>query len=65
MKHLKTFESINSDKLSEEISKSIQNIDDSMSYEDFAESVAKILIDEYGTHNYEPFIETLKRKLGM
>jgi hypothetical protein len=40
-------------------------IDDSMSYKDFAEAVASILIDEYGTHNFSPFMEVLHAKLGM
>ncbi len=40
-------------------------IDDSMSYKDFAEAVASILIDEYGTHNFTPFMEVLHARLGM
>ena len=54
-------ESKESDKLSKEILKSIMKIDDSMSYKDFATAVAKILKDEYGTHNFEPFLEHLKK----
>jgi len=49
-------ESTESDKLSKEINKSILKIDDSMSYVDFAHAVAKVLKDEYGKHNYIPFI---------
>jgi len=56
-------ESAESDKLSKEINKSILKIDDSMSYVDFAHAVAKVLKDEYGTHNYIPFIKELKKKL--
>ena len=56
-------ESAESDKLSKEINKSILKIDDSMSYADFAHAVAKVLKDEYGTHNYIPFIKELKKKL--
>lgn len=56
-------ESKESDKLSKEILKSIMKIDDSMSYKDFATAVAKILKDEYGTHNFEPFLEHLKKEL--
>ena len=45
------------------INKSILKIDDSMSYVDFAHAVAKVLKDEYGKHNYIPFINELKKKL--
>ena len=44
---------------------SIMEIDDSMSYKDFADAVASILIDEYGNHNYTPFMEVLHARLGM
>ena len=40
-------------------------IDDSMSYKDFASAVATILQEEYGTHNFAPFMEILHAKLGM
>ena len=53
-----------SDRLAIEINKSIDSINDSMSYEDFAIAVAKILIDGYGTHNYAPFMRVLNRELG-
>jgi|TARA_R110000822_G_scaffold300734_1_gene424238 hypothetical protein len=56
-------ESTESDRLSKEINKSILKIDDSMSYVDFAHAVAKVLKDEYGKHNYIPFINELKKKL--
>jgi ribonuclease HII len=56
-------ESPQSDKLSKEINKSITKIDDSMSYVDFAHSVAKVLRDEYGSHLYDKFIMELKKKL--
>lgn len=56
-------ESANSDKLSKDILKSINKIDDSLSYVDFAHAVAKILKDEYGSHNYNGFINELKKKL--
>ena len=35
-----------------------------MSYVDLAHAVAKILKDEYGSHNYDRFLKELKRKLG-
>lgn len=56
-------ESTQSDKLSSEINRAITRIDDSMSYVDFAHAVAKVLRDEYGSHNYEPFIKELRKKL--
>jgi hypothetical protein len=56
-------ESTQSDKLSSEINKAINRIDDSMSYVDLAQAVAKILKNEYGSHNYEPFIKELRKAL--
>jgi hypothetical protein len=58
-------ESKESDKLATEINKSMLKIDDSMSYEDFALSIAKILKDEYGEHNYDPFMKVLHKELGI
>lgn len=58
-------ESKESDKLATEINKSMLKIDDSMSYGDFAIAVAKILVDEYGEHNYVPFMKVLHNELGM
>jgi hypothetical protein len=67
---MKTFnelitESSKSDKLANEINKSINKIDDSMSYTDFAMAIAKILEDDYGKHNYEPFMKVLHTQLGL
>lgn len=59
---LKTSES---DRLAIEINKSIDSINNSMSYKDFAIAVAKILIDEYGEHNFAPFMTVLHRELGV
>ena len=58
-------ETSQSDKLATEINKSMLKIDSSMSYEDFAIAVAKILVDEYGEHNYAPFMKVLHNELGM
>ncbi len=68
MENTKTFndflnESKASDALAKEIDKTMIKIDDSMSYKDFAAAVATILRDEYGKHNYMPFIEELKNNL--
>lgn len=43
--------------------KSMEKIDDSMSYEDLALAVAKILVENYGKHNYLPFMKVLKNNL--
>jgi len=56
-------ESTQSDKLSSEINRAINRIDDSMSYTDLAHAVAKVLKNEYGSHNYEPFIKELRKAL--
>ncbi len=56
--------STKSQKLANSINSAMIEIDDSMSYVDFADAVASILIDEYGTHNFNPFMERLQSKLG-
>lgn len=56
-------ESKESDALAKEIDKAMIKIDDSMSYEDFADAVATILRDEYGSHNYTKFLKALESKL--
>ena len=43
----------------------IASVDDSLSYKDFALAVAAILKDEYGSHNFDPFMEVLHAELGM
>ena len=58
-------ESRESNKLAKEIDKAIMKINDSMSYRDFAQAVGEILRDQYGTHNYFPFIEELKKELSI
>jgi hypothetical protein len=69
MENLKSFkemaihESKKSDELAKSIDKAMIKIDDSMSVDDFALACAKILKDEYGSHNYESFIKTLKYNL--
>ena len=57
--------STKSQSLANAINTAMLQIDDSMSYTDFAEAVASILIDEYGTHNFAPFMEVLNARLGM
>ena len=57
------FEKATNPKLGKLISNSIATIDPEMSYVDFAKGVAQVLIDDYGVHNYEPFIKELKNTL--
>ena len=47
------------------IDKAIAEVDESLSYSDFAKAVATILKDEYGTHNFNPFMEVLHAELGI
>ncbi len=57
-------ESSDSDKLAKLISKSIETVDDSLAAKTFAIAVAKVLEDDYGTHNYKDFINQLKKSLN-
>mgnify|MGYP003632159966 FL=1 len=59
------FESKISDDAAKAIDKAITKIDSNMSYEDFALAVGKILRDDYGKHNFEPFMKVLHKDLGM
>ena len=43
----------------------IETVDENLSYKDFAQAVAAILKDEYGSHNFKPFMEILHAELGM
>jgi len=58
-------ESKESDALAKAIDKAMIKIDDSMSYKDFALAVGKILKEEYGSHNFEGFMEVLHKDLGI
>ena len=53
-----------SDQLASKIDQAISSVGDSLSYEIFAAAVAKVLIDQYGEHNYQPFIGELSKYLG-
>jgi 3-methyladenine DNA glycosylase Tag len=67
--YMKTFkeialrESKNSDALARSIDKAMIKIDDSMDVKDFAKAVAKILQEQYGSHNYDKFLTALKDDL--
>ena len=47
------------------ISKAIETVDKNLSYKDFALAVAKILKDEYGSQNFNPFMDALYSELGI
>jgi hypothetical protein len=67
VRHIKLYEDFTeakSETLQTAIVKAINEIDESMSYQDFAKAVANVLREEYGTHNFEPFVKTLKDELG-
>lgn len=53
-----------STKLAGLIIQAINQVDENLSYSDFAEAVAYILKQNYGSHNYEPFIRTLQAEIG-
>ena len=59
--------STKSQKLAKAIHSSLNNDlgEEGTSYTEFADAVASILIDEYGTHNFSPFMEVLHARLGM
>ena len=59
------FESKDSDALAKGINKAIIEIDDSMSYKDFALAVGKILRDDYGKHTFKMFMDVLHKDLGI
>lgn len=46
------------------INKAIDSVDQNLSCKDLAEAVAYILKQNYGSHNFEPFIQTLQAELG-
>ena len=56
-------ESTNSKKLKDKFMAVIDEVDENLSYKDLAETVALILKDEYGEHNFEVFISELEKKL--
>ena len=47
------------------INQAIDTVDESLSYQDFALAVAKILKDEYGSQNFDSFMGILHAELGM
>ena len=54
-----------SDETATVISKAIETVDKNLSYKDFALAIAKILKEEYGSQNFDPFMDVLHTELGM
>jgi len=42
-----------------------QVLPENLGYKEFAKAVAEILKDEYGSHNFDPFMDVLHAELGM
>lgn len=49
--------------LADKINASIIELDESMSYTDFANAVAIVLREHYGEHNFSGFLKQLQSKL--
>ena len=58
-------ESKESDALAKAMDKAMIKIDENMSYTDFALAVEKILREDYGKHNFGPFMKVLHKDLGI
>ena len=54
-----------SDLAAKAIDQAIAEVDESLGYSDFAKAVATVLKNEYGTQNFNPFMEVLHAELGM
>jgi hypothetical protein len=57
--------SINIDALTQAVNQTLGKFDDSLSYRDFATVVANILKNEYGSHNFTPFLDALIEQLPL
>ena len=66
MKNLKEYyPNLEENEVAKAIDNAIASVDENLSYKDFAIGVAAILKDEYGSHNFSPFMEVLHAELGM
>jgi hypothetical protein len=52
-------------KLAEKIDKVLEEHGDSLSVHDFAQAVAEVLVDSYGTHNIEAFKLALRVSIAV
>lgn len=51
------------DQLVSLIKQAILEVDENLAYHDLAQAVAQVLHDEYGAHNYRPFVVALMKQL--
>ena len=47
------------------IDTAMNSVDENMSYKDFAKAISIIMLDQYGSHNIDPFMKDLHKHLGM
>ena len=55
---------IDAERLSILILKAIDQVDENLSYKKLAQAVAIVLKDEYGSHNFKPFMDELNNNLN-
>ena len=66
MKNLKEYyPQLTENEVARGINQALIDVDESLSYKDFAIGVAAVLKDEYGSHNFNPFMKVLHAELGM
>ena len=66
MKNLNDYyQHLSENEVAKGINQALINVDDSLSYKDFAIGVAAVLKDEYGSHNFTPFMKVLHAELGI
>ena len=66
MKNLKEYyPQLTENEVARGINQALIDVDESLSYKDFAIGVAAVLKDEYGSHNFNPFMKILHAELGM
>jgi len=58
-------ESIQSDRLANDIQSAIANVDESLSYQDFGIAVANVIKNSYGQHLIKPFLKVVTSQLGQ
>jgi hypothetical protein len=58
-------EEIISSNLTSKIKDAIDSVDENLSYKILAQAIAQILIKDYGSHNFEPFVKVLQNELKI
>jgi len=58
-------EELQSTQLADLFDQAIVQVDENLSYSEFAKAVAQVLQDSYGSHNYESFMKVLHKELGI